>query len=275
MQDRIQKQVLKALLTALRPIAKMLLRNGVGFREFNEISKAAFVDVATKDYGLRGRPTNISRVAVMTGLTRKEVRRIRDKIEEGQESVVARSTPLGAVLSAWHTDRDFLDASGSPLPMSFDGHSPSFTDIVKRAGGDIPPGAMRTELKRIGAVDEGEDGLLRPLKRYAVSLGADEMLITGLVRGLQPLAASIAHNTDPTKNLGEPWVQRTVSTDSVRREDVARLRRISHDRLEEFTEAIEDLYAAYETLHSSDKDKADSKVGTIGVGVFYFEDIQS
>ena len=275
MQDRIQKQVLKALLTALRPIAKMLLRNGVGFREFNEISKAAFVDVATKDYGLRGRPTNISRVAVMTGLTRKEVRRIRDKIEEGQESVVARSTPLGAVLSAWYTDKEFLDESGIPRPMSFDGESPTFSDIVKRAGGDIPPGAMRTELKRIGAVDEGEDGLLRPLKRYAVSLGADEMLITGLVRGLQPLAASIAHNTDPTNTSGETWVQRTVSTDSVRREDVARLRRISHDRLEEFTEAIEDLYAAYETLHSSDKDKVESKVGTIGVGVFYFEDIQS
>ena len=115
MQDRIQTQVLKALLAALRPVAKMLLRNGIGYREFNEISKSAFVDVATKDYGLRGRPTNISRVAVMTGLTRKEVRRIRDKIDSGDEAVVSRSTPLGAVLSTWYTQNDFLDEDGRPM----------------------------------------------------------------------------------------------------------------------------------------------------------------
>lgn len=274
MQDRIQKQVLKALLTALRPIAKMLLRNGVGFREFNEISKAAFVDVATQDYGLRGRPTNISRVAVMTGLTRKEVRRIRDKIDSGEESAVSKTTPLGAVLSSWYAQNDFLDSSGNPKALLFDGDMPSFTDIVKRAGGDIPPGAMRTELKRIGAIEETAEGLLRPVKRYASPVGEDEQLVEGLVNGLFPLASAVAYNSDPSRTA-EPWVQRTVLTDAVRREDISRLRRISHDRLEEFTEAIDDLYAAYETLHSSDKDKDAAKTGTIGVGVFYFEDLRS
>ena len=68
MQNDIQRQILSAFLVALRPIAKILLRFGIGFREFAEISKTAFVDVASREYGLRGRPTNISRVAVMTGL---------------------------------------------------------------------------------------------------------------------------------------------------------------------------------------------------------------
>ena len=271
MQDRIQEQVLNALLIALRPIAKMLLRNGFGFREFNEIAKSAFVDVATRDYGLRGRPTNISRVAVMTGLTRKEVRRIRDKIDGGDEAVVAKSTPLGAVLSSWHTQNEFIDSSGVPLDLPFDGASPSFTDVVKLSGGDIPPGAMRTELKRIGAIQETEEGLLRPLKRYAVAAGTDDMLVTGLVRGIRTIGLSIAHNTNPDRT-DNAWVQRTVSTASVRKDDLVRLRRISHDRLEEFTEGVEDLYSAYETLHSSDSDKESASVGTIGVGVFYFED---
>ena len=274
MQDRIQEQVLRALLAALRPIAQMLLRNGIGFREFNEISKSAFVDVATKDYGLRGRPTNISRVAVMTGLTRKEVRRIRDKIDSGEGAVVAKSTPLGAVLSSWHTQNQFLDSSGSPLQLPFDGPSPNFTEVVKLSGGDIPPGAMRTELKRIGAIEEGADGLLLPLKRHASAVGTDDLLIEGLTRGLQPLAAAVAHNADPDKKSAS-WIQRTVSTSSVRREDTARLRRISEDRLEEFTEAIDDLYAAYETLHSSDTEAEVAGSGTIGVGVFYFEELPS
>lgn len=270
MQERIQEQVLKALLAALRPIAQMLLRHGVGYREFNEISKAAFVEVATKDYGLRGRPTNISRVAVMTGLTRKEVRRLRDKIDGGAATVVSRSTPLGAVLSSWHTQNQFLDERGAPLPLPFDEGDPSFTDVVKLSGGDIPPGAMRTELKRIGAVEEGADGLLRPLKRNANAVDTSEKLIEGLTRGILPIASSIAHNSNPSAPT-VTWLQRTVSTSSVRQEDSVRLRRISEDRLEEFTESIDDLYAAYETLHSSDLPNEKESAGTIGVGVFYFE----
>ena len=94
MQDDIQRQILDAFFVILRPIAKILLRCGIGFREFAEVSKAAFVDVASSEYGLRGRPTNISRVAVMSGLTRKEVRRIRNKIESGEHAVAVKSTPL-------------------------------------------------------------------------------------------------------------------------------------------------------------------------------------
>ena len=90
MQDTAQREILQALLVALRPLARALLRAGIGYREFEEISKTAFVDVSTRDYGLRGRPTNISRVAVMTGLTRKEVRRIREKSESGEETLGIR-----------------------------------------------------------------------------------------------------------------------------------------------------------------------------------------
>ena len=64
MQNDIQRQILGAVLLVIRPIARALLRAGIGYREFAEICKTAFVDVAGKDYGLRGRPTNISRVAV-------------------------------------------------------------------------------------------------------------------------------------------------------------------------------------------------------------------
>src|SRR5690606_27788806 len=164
MQDAIQRKILDALLTALRPIARALLRAGIGFREFDEIAKTAFVDVATRDYGLRGRPTNISRVAVMTGLTRKEVRRLRDKSEAGQGTSVVRATPMATILHRWFTETEFLDASGKPAVLPFDGPGVTFSTLVRKYGGDIPPGAMRTELKRIGAVEESETGALRAVK---------------------------------------------------------------------------------------------------------------
>ena len=58
------------------PVARCMLQSGIGLREFSKISKIAFIKVATADYGIRGRPTNISRVAVMTDLTRKEVKKV-------------------------------------------------------------------------------------------------------------------------------------------------------------------------------------------------------
>jgi hypothetical protein len=269
MQDTIQTQILNALLTALRPLARALLRAGVGYREFEEISKTAFVDIATKDYGLRGRPTNISRVAVMTGLTRKEVRRLRDKTSHGQSAVVVRSTPMAVILHRWYTDDNYLDASGQPRILNFDGPGTTFSTLVKHFGGDIPPGAMRTELRRISAVDELADGRLKVLKRNVSGLDVHEKLITCLAKSMYPVALTIAHNTD-SKSDEKSWILRVAATDRIRDDDVSRLRRISADRLSEFVESIDDLFVAYETLHEGEGTEPANKA--VGVGVYYFEE---
>ncbi|HET6629320.1 MAG TPA: DUF6502 family protein [Woeseiaceae bacterium] len=267
MQDAIQRKILNALLLALRPIARALLRAGIGFREFDEIAKMAFVDIATKDYGLRGRPTNISRVAVMTGLTRKEVRRLRDKSAAGQEAMVTRPTPMATILHRWYTENEFLSQTGEPAELNFDGPGATFSSLVRRYGGDIPPGAMRTELKRINAVEETARGTLRALKRSVISVDVEERLVTALARVLYPAALTLAHNTGHSNDL---WVQRIVFTDNVRDEDVKRIRRIGTDRLIDFTESIDDLFAAYETLYESQDSPEPGRL--VGVGVFYFEE---
>jgi len=272
MQDTIQTQILNALLTALRPLARALLRAGIGYREYEEISKAAFVDIATKDYGLRGRPTNISRVAVMTGLTRKEVRRLRDKTAKGEGAVVVRSTPMAVILHRWYTDDTYLDEFGQPRILKFDGPGDTFSSMVKHFGGDIPPGAMRTELKRIDAVEELPDGRLRALKRNVSGLDVHEKLITSLAKFLYPVSLTIAHNTD-TSIDEKSWVLRVAATDRIRDDDVPRLRRISADRLAEFVESIDDLFVAYETLHEGESTEPANKA--VGVGVYYFEEDKS
>ena len=269
MRDNIQRQILGAFLVVLKPVARILLRYGIGFREFSEIAKTAFVDVASTDFGLRGRPTNISRVAVMTGLTRKEVRRIRDKISDGKDTVIVKPTPMWDILHYWHADRDFLDSKGRPADLSFTGKNKSFSDLVKRYGGDIPPGAMRTELKRVGAIKEDKDGNLSVLKRTFRPKGDHESLVSLLVHGVYPLLATTCHNTDPDR-VGSTWTQRIAFTQAVLKDDVPRLQRIAADRIESFAESIDDLFMAYETLNESEGN--DAAKSTLAVGAFYFED---
>ena len=274
MQDIIQQQILGAFLIVLRPIARILLRFGIGFREFSEISKTAFVDVASSDYGLRGRPTNISRIAVMTGLTRKEVRRLRDKIDIGEPTVNVKSTPLSEVLHRWYSESEFLDASGRPAILPFNGERASFANLVKRFGGDIPPGAMRTELKRVGAIEVSKSGKLKVVKRSIRPEGIHDRLIVALVHGVYPLVSSVAHNSNPDLNE-DTWPQIAAFTKSVRKTDVGRLRRISLDRLMNVAESFDDLFMAYEELHDNktfDEDRKNVENKLVSVGVYYYEE---
>lgn len=272
MQNDIQRQILGAVLLVMRPIARALLRAGIGYLEFAEISKTAFVDVAGKDYGLRGRPTNISRVAVMTGLTRKEVRRIRDKAKVGDEIGLVKLTPMGKVMHRWFTEDRFLAENGSPKVLPFEGEGETFSGLVKSYGGDIPPGAMRTELKRIGAVEELESGQLSAAKRSVVGIEDHEKLISGLAHVLYPAALAMAHNTAAGTET-DSWVHLSASTESVRGQDLRRIRRVSTDRAAAFIESVDDFLAAYETLY--DSDSTDESTKAVGIGVFYFEEDKS
>jgi hypothetical protein len=267
MEIKSKTTVLSALLKALRPIARFLMKSGIGFREFAEISKSAFVDVATSDHGLRGRPTNISRVAVMTGLTRKEVKRLRDKISAGNQVDMNRVIPPAEILSRWHSDPDYLDSGSRPLALQFDGGSPSFAGLVKKYGGDIPPGAMRTELKRVGAVSEDENGRLIVHAKDFRPVEQEDQVQRALGLALYGLALSIDHNINGAQD--DKWVERLAYSTRIRRDDNARVRRISQDRANEFVESVDDLFSAYETIYGDDESEVNST--TVGVGVYYFE----
>ena len=247
------------------------MKGGVGFREFSEIAKRAFVDVATKDYGIRGRPTNISRVAVMTGLTRKEVRRIRQLNEEGNEESASKDTPISQILHRWHTDTEFLTEAGSPRPLTQSGESASFASLVKKYGGDVPPGAMRTELERIDAIEVLEDGRLRPTKRIAYNVEIHDKFVGGLTNIIYPAALNLAHNLQRDDD-SDWWANLVTHSKYIRSSDRGRYMRISNDRIEEFAKSIDDLQAGFEAMFDSDSDGDPSEGRTVGVGVFYFEE---
>ena len=271
MPDQMKQRVLDAFLLVMRPVVKILLRYGISFSEFNEVAKTAFVDVASSEFGIRGRPTNISRVAVMTGLTRKEVRRLRNRIEEKQEPVSVKTTPISEILTRWHAEKEFLDERGRPAALRFSGEKNSFSELVRKFGGDVPPGAMRTELKRVGSVEEDADGKLRVIRRSVIPTDKTDNLVTSLVHGVYPLLSTVALNSDPNKEH-EGIPQFTVYSLDIRKDDLPRLRRISYDRLSAAAESFDDLFIAYESLKVEGEEKNGNAVS---VGLYYFEEHDS
>ncbi len=272
MQEKLKQQVLDAFLLVMRPIVRILLRYGIGCREFVEVAKLAYVDIASHDFGLRGRPTNISRIAVMTGLTRKEVKRLRDKLESGDSRISVKTTPLADVLHHWHAQDEFTDSSGRPLALPFNGEGKSFSSLVKKYGGDIPAGAMRTELKRVGAIEEDQQGELRVTRRSIHPADEHDKLLMLLIHGAYTVLTNIAHNTNPEVN-SDSWAGKIAFTTTSGKEHSVQLRRIAKDRISEFAEAFDDLFIAYEALHDT-KPSVDEN-NAIAVGIFYFEETDS
>ena len=160
MQDAKNNKLNSTFLMILQPIARLFLRTGRGYREYADLSKAAFVAVASEDYGVHGRPTNVSRIAAMTGLTRKEISRIRARLKNGEGAVTERGTPLADIVAGWQSSEEFLDSEGEPRPLTLDGGRGSFQSLVKQFAGDIPEGAMRKELQRIGRARQVDDTLV-------------------------------------------------------------------------------------------------------------------
>ena len=268
MQDDQRQKVLNAFQLVLRPVVKILLRYGIGFNEFAEAVKTAFVDVATSEFGIRGRPTNISRVAVMTGLTRKEVRRLRTKIESGSDVVEVKSTPITEILHRWHAEEEFLDSRGRPATLPFTGDGLSFSSLVRRFGGDVPPGAMRAELKRVGSVEEGANGDLTVKMRSFWPADQTEKLESALVHHVYPLLSSVSFNTDPA-NENDVMAQYSAYSMNITGSDKPRLRRMCADRIFEMAKSFDDLFIAYEEKSGSESPETEPP---IAVGIYYFEE---
>ena len=192
--DVNKSAAIHAFRLVFRPIARILLKAGINWRELAEVCKLTYVEVATQEFGIRGRPTNISRVAIMTGFTRREVRRLRNVLENEGLTKFESMNSATRILSGWYSDHDFTDELGEPLRLTIAGASPSFEALCSRYSGDVAPSTMLKELKHVGAIVEDNNGKLIAQSRIymPVHMDPDQMLTSGSV--MEDLGETVAYN---------------------------------------------------------------------------------
>ncbi len=255
-------QTQEALLLSLRrllvPIARLFLRNGVGYQAFAEMAKRAFVEAAmAPDLNGPFRATK-ARAALLTGLTRPEVRRI---LQSGDTlPQAAHSARIPAIIAGWATDPLFLDEEGRPLPLPETGSGRSFETLVRRFGADIPRATVLEELLLSGCVERRNGRLVLLDRRYRSVTGADSLRYFG--DATRRFGETIVHNL---LGDGEPFLQREVWSRAIPAERVAALRA----QLRELLAAqIDDSLAL---LDREERLPARPDHRTVGVGYYYFE----
>ena len=256
---------LAALRLLFRPVARIMLRAGINWRELADVCKATYVEVATEDFGIRGRPTNISRVAILTGLTRKEVRRLRDLLEDANPEVFNRMNYATRVLSGWYQDDEFLGADGLPLALPREGSAGSFESLCQKYSGDVAATTMLKELKHVGAVNETEDGKLTVrMRTYMPSMmDPERMLSSGSV--LEDIGYTVAYNLHRSESDPGRFDRRATNT-RMPASAVPAFREFLEEEGQAFLEKVDDWLTEHEI-----EDGDDESGIRLGLGAYWIE----
>ena len=268
MSEDMKSATLKAFRLVLRPLVRILLRSGVTWKEAADICKATFVEIATKDFGLHGRPTNISRTAILTGLSRREVSRLRNTLDHEEAVGLGHINSATGVLSGWHLDRDFLDGSGTPKVLPFDGEGHTFTSLCRKYAGDFAPITMCRELTRVGGIKTEENGNLRALMRYYLlaPMNPDALVRSG--SALQDLGNNLNYNLT-RKAHGASRFEGRATNANIKASDIETFNTFLETESMIFLERVDSWLTVHEPPKNS---RRNSKVVRLGVGVYQIQD---
>ena len=263
MSRKYNKILFASILRLMRPLVRILLRNGIAYGTFSELVRKVYVDVAFADFAPEGRKQTVSRISALTGLTRKEVRRLLELDTPDDTASQERFNRGIRVISGWVNDRRFLDPDGKPSELPVDGKPKSFALLVKEYSGDIPTRAMLSMLEEAGSVRLMGDKVR--LVRHAFVPGSDPLdKIQVLGTDVAELITTIDHNL--TADPGELLFQRKVSYDNIDPAALQKLRKISFTKAQALLEQLDRQYASSEL---GEDGGASGKY--VSLGIYYYE----
>jgi hypothetical protein len=204
-----------ALRRVLRPLVRVLVARGITYPMLADILKRTYVEVVERDFRLHERPPTASRVSLLSGVHRKDVRRLAatqvDSAKGAPEAVA-----LGAQLvAAWLTTAQFRDAKGRPRPLArlaSQGGARSFEALVASVSKDIRARGVLDEWLRLGVAElDGKDRVVLRTRAFVPSRGFDEKAFY-LGHNVHDHLAAAAHNL---AGEGAPFLERSVHYDAL------------------------------------------------------------
>lgn len=261
----------RAVIRMLNPIVQLLLRYEVSHSEFTELSRKSYVDVAFKHFSLPDRKPSNSRVSVITGLSRKEVVRLKDMELDQPPQTRGPVNRATRVIGGWLSDDNFLDENGEPRELPLRGEDYSFDDLVAQYSGGITSRAILDELIRVGAVEKiGKDAVRLNHLGYIPQNNEAEM-IELLSSHMSDLLSTLIYNV--TKRDMPARFQRQVVYKDIPESLLEEFQKLNHDKsmvlLRELNQWLSE---------NIEKRKAENENETCvraGVGIYYFKNEKS
>jgi len=266
MSQQVHQALAAAVLRLLRPLVRVLIRHGMAYGTFAELARKAFVEEGFEHIAQSGKRASVSSVSALTGLTRKETKRLHEADDTDIDGAAQRYSRAIRVVSGWVNDAAYLDTSGEPRILPMEGETGSFSTLVKEYSGDIPPAAMLSVLQSANTVSVRGDKLeLRERAYIPLSTSTDKLHILG--SDVAELIDSIGHNLEAPQD--ELFFQRKVSNVSVHPDALAAFRELSNAK----SQALLEEYHQWLSANQIDADQATDgdEAAYVAVGIYYLE----
>ncbi|MHC4222097.1 MAG: DUF6502 family protein [Planctomycetota bacterium] len=258
MGQEVKEHLRSALSLMFKPLIRLLIAQGVTHAEFAETAKEVYVEVALKNFEAEGK-VNRSRVAILTGLTRKEVKNVIDRTIESGYKEKTFSRPE-RVLTGWYSDPKFQGPYGIPLELPYESDNSdekSFVELVKKFSGDMAPRQMLTQLMEAGSVVEVE-GRYKAVRRIFKFSTLSPSLIKRLGEVGYRVFSTAAKNIDKQVE-GSGYFDRMVfADDGCTEEQIAAFNEFIKIRGQEYLEEIDVWFSSRKDLNKPGEKRKDT-----------------
>lgn len=216
----------KTILRVLRPLIRHLIGQGCTYPALCELLKNLYVAETQRHYAepLPASTTD-SRISLLTGIHRREVKRLRTALaRDGEATILRREANLAArIVADWVSMPQHLNADDEPLvlPLRYSPDTASFESLVREAKADVRPKAILDELLRVGVVQMDADDKVRLLRTAYVS-GLPEDKLAFLADNVGDHLHSALHNIEPPTH--PPFLERAVYYDALPAQELTQLR---------------------------------------------------
>lgn len=266
MSANVKKSLLSACRHLLHPLVRILLRHGVSYGEFSDSVRGAYIDIAQNELVPPDRPQTEARIAILTGLTKREVLRIRTLDETDDDGVGLNR--IARVLQGWSQDPQYLGPYGLPLEVPFEGPALSFENLVRKYAGDVPARALLEELTRVEAAAEMDDGYIRLLNRTYLPAPLDPVGLERLGNVVNYFIDTVDFNLQKKRQGAGRFERYALTMEGLSPAAFQQFDELIREKGQELLEALDDWLGQYET--KGGHNLPSSEAIKTGVGIFHF-----
>ena len=268
--------LVNAIRKLVRPLVKLLLSYQLTYPYLINLLKTVYVEVAETEFPVAGKRPSDSRITLLTGVHRKDVKRLRS--EQTDNAPQSRTVSTGAqMIGHWMGDARFCDSEGHPLPLPLaaTGEEPSFEELVERVcRKDIRPRVILDEWLRLGVATLDEtDKVILDTGAFTPHQGFDEKAFF-FGKSLHDHISAGTHNL---LNRKPPMMDRTVYYDQLSEASVEELQALAEQL------GMQALIAVNQrALALQQRDKASHVTNStkshrsyrMNFGIFHYNDLQ-
>ena len=267
--NKTQAALVKAVSMLCRPLIRLLIEKGITFPQFRELMKTLYVEVAADHFSLDDKKPSDSRIFVLTGVHRKDIKRIRQQGEPETSTITSSASLSGEIIARWNCMAEFMDGKNKPRPLlktplkNEKKESVTFEQLVSSVNKDVRPKVILEEWLRLNIVRMKGDYVVLNKSAFVTNKEFKEMAYY-LGHNVHDHLASCVNNL-LVEN--EPMLERSVYYASLTESSVNKLNIIASKK---GNELLQHLNKQAIKLYDADKNKAEANY-RMRLGVYWYQ----